>query len=263
MVLVRVHGPLSSSQSHACDLGVPVHGLEMCVIIIEKVGLFYLDGTSMPDRVLNLWRQNLGAVPDEIWNDPEITVLILADNDLRAISSRIGELQHLRTLDLGHNQLVELPVELGNLTAITDFLYLHDNQLESLPRTLERLQELRYLNISNNRFLEFPEQICQMSSLVELRATDNQFSGLPISIGKLSRLRELHLRNNRLQTLPSTIGELSELRLLDLRGNPIETLPESILAMPRLEKIDLRWINTLQAPPWLDRLEDRGCLIYR
>jgi hypothetical protein len=56
---------------------------------------------------------------------------------------------------------------------------------------------------------------------------------------------------------------LSELRLLDLRENPIEMLPESLLQMPRLEKIDLRWVHTLQALPWLDRLEDRGCLIYR
>ena len=58
-------------------------------------------------------------------------MLILADNALRAIPSRIGELQDLRTLDLGHNQLAELPVELGNLTEINDFLYLHDNRLES------------------------------------------------------------------------------------------------------------------------------------
>jgi Leucine-rich repeat (LRR) protein len=221
-----------------------------------------MDSKRMPDHILNLWKKNLGAVPDEIWNDLEFTVLILADNALSAISSRIGELQHLRTLDLGHNQLTNLPVELGKLTEINDFLYMHDNQLEFLPRSLERLRELKYLNISQNRFSAFPE-ICHISRLVELRATDNQFSDLPSSIARLSRLRELHLRNNRLRALPTAIAELSELRLLDLRGNPIETLPESILEMPRLEKIDLRWVNTLKALPWLDRLEDRGCLIYR
>jgi hypothetical protein len=222
-----------------------------------------IDFPCMPDHVLNLWKKALDAVPDDIWNDLGITVLILADNALSSLSSRIGELQHLRTLDLGHNQLAELPVELGNLTKIKDFLYLHDNRLDSLPRSLERLQELRYLNISHNRFSAFPEPICHMSRFVELRATDNQFSDLPSSITRLSRLRELHLRNNRLRTLPSEIAEVSELRLLDLRGNPIETLPESILEMPRLEKSDLRWVNTLKVLPWLDRLEDRGCLIYR
>ena len=82
-------------------------------------------------------------------------------------------MHYLRTLDLGHNRLTELPAELGNLTEINDFLYLHDNRLESLPRSLERLKMLKYLNISHNRLSAFPEPICHMSRLVELRATDN------------------------------------------------------------------------------------------
>ena len=217
----------------------------------------------MSDQVVNLWKQNLGVVPGEIWDDPEITVLILADNALNAISPRIGELQRLRTLDLGHNQLTGLPLELGNLTGLRDFLYLHDNQLEFLPLSLGSLHELRYLNISANRFSQFPEPVCHMVGLAELRATDNQLTELPGSITRLSRLRELHLRNNRLRSLPSDLGALSELRQLDLRGNPIETLPDSILEMPKLEKLDLRWVNTLQAPPWFDVLEQRGCLVYR
>jgi len=63
----------------------------------------------MPDQVLNLWKENLATVPGAIWNDPGITVLILADNALSTISPPIGELQRLRTFDLGHNQLTELP----------------------------------------------------------------------------------------------------------------------------------------------------------
>jgi Leucine-rich repeat (LRR) protein len=78
------------------------------------------------DHVLNLWKKNLGTLPDEIWNDATISVLILADNALQTISSRIGELQLLRTLDLGHNRLADLPDELGNLIELRDFLYLHD-----------------------------------------------------------------------------------------------------------------------------------------
>jgi Leucine-rich repeat (LRR) protein len=56
------------------------------------------------DRVLNLWKKNLGTIPDEIWNSSDISVLILADNALSVVSPRIGELRHLRTLDLGHNR---------------------------------------------------------------------------------------------------------------------------------------------------------------
>jgi len=115
----------------------------------------------MPDQVLNLWKENLATVHGAIWNDPGI-VLILADNALSTISPRIGELQRLRTFDLGHNQLTELPVELGNLTGIRDFLYLHDNRLKSLPQSLAGLHMLRYLNISESRFSAFPEAVCHM-----------------------------------------------------------------------------------------------------
>jgi Leucine-rich repeat (LRR) protein len=65
------------------------------------------------DKVLNFWKKNLGTVPGEVWNDTGITVLILAENALTALSTQIGQLQHLRTLDLGHNQLDRLPEELG------------------------------------------------------------------------------------------------------------------------------------------------------
>jgi Leucine-rich repeat (LRR) protein len=213
--------------------------------------------------VLNLWKKNLGAVPDEVWEHAGVTALILADNGLTEISERIGELQWLRTLDLGHNLLAGLPTAMGRLTGLSDFLYLHDNRLESLPPSMEELQRLRYLNISENRFAVFPESICSMSRLVELRATDNQIYLLPDSIGKLSRLRELHLRNNRLTGLPPAISQLSELRLIDLRGNPIDELPDSILELPKLEKLDLRWVNTLRPPEWIDALAERGCLVYR
>jgi Leucine-rich repeat (LRR) protein len=73
---------------------------------------------------------------------------VLADNDLQQISPRICLLRQLRMLDLGHNALASLPDELGDLTQLSDFLYLHDNELSVLPVSLSGLKRLRYLNIS-------------------------------------------------------------------------------------------------------------------
>ncbi len=99
--------------------------------------------------------------------------------------------------------------------------------------------------------------------LVELRAADNPMQSLPDSICRLSRLRELHLRNNRLSRIPESIGLLQELRQLDLRGNPLVSLPASLAELPKLDKLDLRWVPDLDLPDWLERLEARGCLVYR
>jgi Leucine-rich repeat (LRR) protein len=211
---------------------------------------------------LNVWKQRLGQVPDWVWERTGLETLVLADNDLTEISSRIGRLKTLRMLDLGHNKLAQVPDDLADLDGLTDFLYLHDNQLRSLPPSLARLTRLRYLNISENAFDALPESIFGMTGLIELRASDNRLTTLPDSVGRLARLRELHLRNNRLASLPESIAELKELRQLDLRGNPLTHLPAALAQLPRLEKLDLRWVN-LPPPPFLASLEARGCAVYR
>ena len=54
------------------------------------------------EETLNLWKKNLGAVPDDVWEQTGLRVLILADNGLRELSERIGAMRSLQTLDLGH-----------------------------------------------------------------------------------------------------------------------------------------------------------------
>lgn len=115
--------------------------------------------TSGVEHVLNLWRHDLGEVPDSVWSRTDLEVLILADNALSTLSPGIGLLRRLHTLDLGHNALTEVPREVGELPALTEFLYLHDNRLTELPASLGRLTRLRYLNISENRLTAIPEDI--------------------------------------------------------------------------------------------------------
>jgi Leucine-rich repeat (LRR) protein len=77
---------------------------------------------------LNLWKQNLGSVPESVCNTTDLETLVLADNALTNVPSSIGNLKKLRMLDLGHNLLDEVPAALGDLDNLSDFLYLHDNR---------------------------------------------------------------------------------------------------------------------------------------
>jgi Leucine-rich repeat (LRR) protein len=137
-------------------------------------------------RHLDLWKHHLGEVPPYVWENKDLETLVLADNDLTQISAAIGGLTRLRMLDLGHNQLRELPAALGDLVNLSDFLYLHDNELSSLPESLRGLKRLRYLNISENEFRELPFAICDLTGLIELRASDNRLTSIPDQIGSMT-----------------------------------------------------------------------------
>jgi Leucine-rich repeat (LRR) protein len=77
-----------------------------------------------PESNLNLWKKQLGRVPNSVWQQTQIETLVLADNNLTELSGEIGRLKMLRILDLGHNQLAHLPDEIGGLPNLTDFLYM-------------------------------------------------------------------------------------------------------------------------------------------
>src|SRR4051794_344427 len=50
--------------------------------------------TSATD--LNLWKQQLGTVPESVWERTDLETLVLADNGLTDVSGRIGGLKRLR-----------------------------------------------------------------------------------------------------------------------------------------------------------------------
>ena len=135
---------------------------------------------------LNYWKQPLAGVPDEVWTTPQLEALILAETGLTTVHAAIGRLTSLRMLDLGHNAIAMLPDAIGDLTGLTDFLYLHDNRLTRLPDAIGRLTRLQYLNAGDNPIAVLPEAIGDMAGLVEVRLDATSLATLPEAIGNLS-----------------------------------------------------------------------------
>lgn len=141
-----------------------------------------------PSPQLNLWKKQLGRVPESVWEQTDLETLVLAENDLSEVSGQIGRLKRLRMLDLGHNQLTCVPDALADLDGLTDLLYLHDNRLTSLPSCLGRPTKLKYLNISENAFEVYPECVSSMSSLIELWLSDNRLAVLPMRASRQAQI---------------------------------------------------------------------------
>src|SRR3974377_895304 len=53
---------------------------------------------------INLWKKQLGSVPDSVWEREDVETLVLANNGLREVSERIGRLKRLGITDLGLKQ---------------------------------------------------------------------------------------------------------------------------------------------------------------
>ena len=105
--------------------------------------------------------------------------LLLMHNVIRTIPRTLffGYIQEtLVELNLSHNQIRSLPVEIGLLRQLKE-LHLSSNLLESLPQSLANLVDLEIMDISNNRLRSVPLEILRnLSKLRQFFVGNNQFN---------------------------------------------------------------------------------------
>ena len=92
--------------------------------------------------------------------------------ELTHLPTAIGELIHLRWLNVSYNKLTELPAEIGKL------------------RNVERL------HVNNNMLESIPTEVWNMKALQELRCDSNRLKGLPTGVLSMRNLQEAFLNNN-------------------------------------------------------------------
>ena len=125
---------------------------------------------------------------------------------LSDLPEEIIQLQNLRELYLGSNQLKELPASFGQLKNLS-YLSLSENQLKELPTSFGQLQNLSYLSLGNNQLKELPASFGQLQNLSWLDLDYNQLNKLPTSFGQLKNSCQLLICGNPLKTPPLEIAE--------------------------------------------------------
>ncbi len=117
---------------------------------------------------------------------------------------------HIRDLHLGSNELKELPLNLGDMTALVELNICH-NLVTELPRSIGQLTRLARLDCSDNELSSVAEQIGSCFNLVEANFDSNNLLRLPANIRKLQMLRRLRIEGNRIGTL-ALIPSLARLK---------------------------------------------------
>lgn len=189
--------------------------------------------------------------------------------DLHYLSSELGALKHLKTLDLSQNNLLTLPPELGKLKKLEKLL-LANNQivilptqikklkklqvldlsankgLNNLPREFSNLAKLTTLNLSKNNFKTVPVSVCVLQNLTTLDFSQNHLTQLPSEFVQLTRIKQLNLSHNQIQALPiPLLTSLDNLSTLDISGNPITKLPLALHQLPHLKRVIVKQIPAL------------------
>jgi internalin A len=202
---------------------------------------------------LDLSRERIEELPEEIGQLTNLTSLNLHDALLKSLPDSIGRLINLTSLNLDSTQLKSLPESIGQLTNLTS-LNLDSTQLKSLPESIGQLTGLKSLSLRFTHLIELPEWIDRLINLAFLDLWVNQLTTLPESIGKLTNLTSLNFRSNQLNSLPESIGQLTNLTSLNLDSNQLKLLPESIGQLINLTSLNLKSNNLDSLPESIGKL---------
>lgn len=175
----------------------------------------------------------------------------LRDSNLKSLPSEVLDLgRSVRTLDVTHNKLVDLPVEIGSLVNLQR-LMLSENLLQRLPSTLGKLQSLKVLALDENRLTTLPDELGLLVRIERLSVSKNSLPSLPNVIGSLRNLTLLNISHNRLRRLPESLGSCFSLEELLANDNVIEELPHSICNLTHLKSLGLDNNKLRQLPGML------------
>ena len=186
-----------------------------------------------------------GTLPPEIGNLTHLRQLDLDDNELTGpIPPELGDLPQLRRLILGANELTgTIPPELGRLSQLT-MLDLGRNSLRgTIPSELGSLPRLDSLLLHRNELTgPIPPELGNLSSLRRLLLALNQLTGpVPPELGNLANLTYMSLSRNQLTgTVPPELAQLSSIRILSVsRNNLTGTIPPELGNLATLEGLYL------------------------
>jgi len=201
------------------------------------------DEIMMQTKTLEVDRKT--TISDELWDQALVCGIVrlsMQHCGLTVIPEQVVNLRGcLQELELGSNNLHQLPPEIGKLVKLRK-LNLLNNNLKELPAECSSLVALEDLNLGQNKFEEIPECLYTLPAVCNLIISNNQIKSVePAKLRTMTSLVCLDLENNNLGRLPPELSLIPNIRTLLVLGNRFKIPRADVLAKGSAEV--LAWLK--------------------
>lgn len=210
-------------------------------------------------EVLDLHGNVLQSLPLGLRRLQRLTSLNLSKNQLKMGDiEMLSEIESLADLKLANNNLEgSLSSIIGQLVNL-ETLDLHGNHINSLPENFSSLKSLKNLNVAENELTILPFEFLHNLPLVELNASRNKLHGTLMGpeVNGFENLQVLNVAYNALESLSSGESfDFPSLQMLLVDTNRLKSLP-SLSACRSLLRISAEENRITELPDGFVDLEN-------
>jgi Leucine-rich repeat (LRR) protein len=195
----------------------------------------------------------LNSLRKGILDDFSITDLDLSYCELSGIGPHLSKLQRLAKLNLGNNDLQEVPESVSTLTNLTK-LYLNNNKITRLEGYFMNLPSIQSLYLAGNQISYIHQDLGHLVGLKMLDLQENELEYVPSSIQDCTCLQILLLTQNCISALHSSVFEIPMMLALRADGNRLTSLPKSLVHMQNLKLLSVSQNNLTSFPDQMTKL---------
>uniref|UniRef100_A0A7S1KLM5 Disease resistance R13L4/SHOC-2-like LRR domain-containing protein n=1 Tax=Percolomonas cosmopolitus TaxID=63605 RepID=A0A7S1KLM5_9EUKA len=145
--------------------------------------------------------------------------LDMSRNKLKTIPAYFSRLISLQLLRMSHNQVSSIHPDAFSGLKDLEEIQLDHNDLIQLPQNLGDLKKLARLMLQYNKLKELPEMIGDCP-LYHLDISNNELHAIPVTLGQCITLHKLVFNDNLIEQNPNQLTRLSNLQFVNCKNNP-------------------------------------------